>query len=178
MAESGPVEWNSHIEAYYEAWRSQIKLSEFDHLQAREFYTRLHLIGGSIGALSVVGGLFTQTSGLVSGAAADMGNSSCVTVAATAVCTAGTACFGLKMAGVVLTAVVAASLMLLLVHKPAAIAEQHLTAANAFNRICREIDLTLLRERHLREPFWSFTKQIIEEYERLVKEVGSGRWAQ
>lgn len=170
-----PGQWTPHSERYFAAWRTQMKLSEYEHLRASRYYQRMHVVAGSLGAITGIGTMFTQVEALIDGGGSGGSGGGDATAPPAATCVLGSTCMSLRITSLVFGAFVLAVLMVLLVHKPAAIAGDHLTAANSFNRLGRSIDITLLQARENREPFWAFAQRLIEEYEALVAKIPTMR---
>lgn len=156
---SGGGEWSRRTERYMKTWSGQMKIREYEHIGGHTYYRRAHLIIGTIGATSSIGDLFSSLSGLFINNAAE----SC-----DAACAVGSVCMNLRIAAIVLTAVVATSIMLLVFYNPSETAEAHKTAASEYNKMWQSIDLVLVRRREDRDVFWKFTKPLLDEYERVV----------
>lgn len=154
------VEWNSKTDRYYKAWSEQLKCREFGHLEAHQFYRRINVANGIVGSLAGVTTFMTSVTSLF-------------TEGSSGPCEAGTSCFALKITNLVLLAVVNVAVNIFLFYKPAALAEQHKTAADKFNELSLRIDWCLRRSKGLREQFWHFTERIITDFTQLNKEAPS-----
>jgi hypothetical protein len=136
------TEWNSRTERYCKAWSDELKVTEYNHLKNCEWYTKLHRIVGGIGQCTAVTVLFTTLSTFFETGADG--------------CGPNTVCLGLRITGIVMTAVTAIAIALLTFYDPSSLAQQNKTSASSYNGLWRRIDLELLRPRLVRMLFWDF----------------------
>jgi hypothetical protein len=143
--------WNTKKEAYYGEWSKQLKIHEYNNVSAHVFYRRQHFVIGALGALMGVATLFSQLSGLIVGGGGEETSTS----------------LGLKIAGVVMVALLNAVIGILMFHQPSALSETHRLHSVEYKKLWRRIDVMLLQPRADREHFENFTERFVREYEQL-----------
>jgi hypothetical protein len=153
-------EWSSRTERYCRAWSDELKVSEFKHWKACEWYQYFHNIVGGIGQITTIAAFLTTFGGLfANGGQVDNSDDAggCNSI-----------CFGFRVTSIVVSLVASVATAFLTFYGAQSNSEKNKAAASEYNALWRRIDIMLLRPRQMRESFWDFITPLKEDYERIL----------